>query len=104
MAFYEDYTQDFVIEIKPLGIDEGAELSGITVYPNPTTGELRIENGELRIINVEIVDVYGRILLTNHLITSSSNHLINIAHLPAGNYFVKIITEEGEIVKKVVKQ
>jgi len=104
LDFDEDYTQDFVIEIKPLGIEEGAELSGITVYPNPTTGELRIENGELRIINVEIVDVYGRILLTNHLITSSSNHLINIAHLPAGNYFVKIITEEGEIVKKVVKQ
>ena len=48
LAFYEDYTQDFVIEIKPLGIDEGKELSGIKVFPNPTTGELRITNYELR--------------------------------------------------------
>jgi len=99
-----DYVQNFSIEVKPLSIEEGVELSGIKVYPNPTTGELRIENGELRIINVEIVDVYGKILSSHHLITSSSHHLINIAHLPAGNYFVKIITEQGEVVKKVVKQ
>ncbi|MDR2970724.1 MAG: T9SS type A sorting domain-containing protein [Bacteroidales bacterium] len=29
---------------------------------------------------------------------------MNISHLPAGLYFVKIITEQGEVVKKVVKQ
>ena len=76
----------------------------INVFPNPTTGELKIENGELRIENVEIFDVYGRKLLSHHLITSSSNHLINIVHLPAGIYFVRITTEKGEVIKKIVKQ
>jgi len=121
LAFDEDYTQDFVIEVTPLSIDEAAQaLEAIEVYPNPTTGELRIENGKLRIENVEVFDVYGRKvsshhlitssshhLITsssNHLITSSSNHLINISHLPAGTYFVKIMTEQGEVVRKVVKQ
>ena len=83
----------------------------ITVYPNPTTGELTIDNGELTINNVEIFDIYGKkhqisnlksqvSNLTPHQI---SNPQINIAHLPAGIYFVKITTETGTITQKVVK-
>jgi hypothetical protein len=77
--------------------------TSIEVYPNPTTGELTITNYELGITSIEIFDIYGR-NLSNHLITSSSNHLINIAHFPAGIYFVKISTEVGEVVRKVVKE
>ena len=79
-------------------------LENIKIYPNPTTGELRIENGELRIEKIEISDVYGRKLSSNHLIPTSSHHLINISHLQAGIYFVKIFTEQGEVVKKIIKQ
>jgi len=45
------------------GVDGAAgrgSLENITLHPNPTTGELRIENGELRIKSVEVYDVYGR--------------------------------------------
>ena len=79
-------------------------LPEIKVYPNPTTGELRIENGELRVKEVEIFDVVGKKVYTNHLITTSSNHLINISHLQAGVYFVRIQTEAGEVVRKVLKE
>jgi hypothetical protein len=51
----------------------------------------------------EVFDAYGRKLSSHHLITSSSNHLINISHLPAGVYVVKILTENGVITRKVVK-
>jgi len=30
--------------------------------------------------------------------------VIDISHLPAGVYFVKVATEQGEITKKIVKQ
>ena len=102
-AFDVDYTQDFVIEIMPLGIDENAELSGIRVMPNPTTGELRIENGELRIENVEISDLIGRKQKAESR-KGEGEFVLNISHLAAGVYFVKISTEVGEVVKKVVKQ
>jgi len=98
-----DYTQNFSIEVKPLGVDENAELSGVRVFPNPTTGELNIEYGILNIDNVEVFDVYGR---NQKIIVNSQLSILNsidISHLPAGTYFVKIITEQGEIVKKVVK-
>ena len=34
-------------------------LENITLVPNPTTGEVRIMNYELRIMNVEVFDIYG---------------------------------------------
>ena len=68
--------------------------AGYQIYPNPTTGELRITNYELGPelnsgTDIEIYDIYGRKLSSHHLIPSSTNHLINISHLPAGIYLIK---------------
>ncbi|MCL2436286.1 MAG: T9SS type A sorting domain-containing protein, partial [Lentimicrobiaceae bacterium] len=100
------------------GVPEGrgSLYENITIYPNPTTGELEIRNYELGtaaplgassaklIKSVEVFDVYGRKVSSHHLIASSSNHLINISHLQAGIYFVKITTKAGDVVKKIIKQ
>jgi hypothetical protein len=84
------------------------KLEEITLVPNPTTGELRITNYELRngllSVEVEVFDVYGRKVSSNHHIISSSHHHINISHLSSGIYFVKIKTDVGEVIKKVIKQ
>jgi hypothetical protein len=87
-----------------VGIEENRAVSNISIYPNPTTGELTITNYELGITGVEIFDIYGRSLLSHHHISSSSHHLINISHLPTGMYFVKIRTAAGETVRKVLKE
>ena len=79
-------------------------LDNISLHPNPTTGELQVTSYELQINNVEIFDIYGKKLSSHRLITSSSHHKIDISHLKSGIYFVKISTEAGEVVKKVVKQ
>ena len=88
----------------------GGIVAGIThalrIYPNPTTGELRIENGELRIENVEIFDIYGRKQSHVSRVTchETGEARINISHLSAGIYFLRIHTEAGEVVRKVVKE
>jgi hypothetical protein len=50
---------------------------------------------------VEVFDISGRRILHSPLSILNS---IDISHLPAGLYFVKIITESGEVVRKVVKE
>ena len=75
------------------------EIASVVVYPNPTSGVLRIGNGELRIDNIEVFDVYGRKLSSYH-----RQHQIDISHLPTGIYIVKINTEAGEVVRKVLKE
>jgi len=91
----------------------GSLYENITLHPNPTTGELTItitnqthNNGELRIENIEIFDVFGKKLSSHHSspLALHSSLLINISHLNPGIYFVKITTDAGEVVKKIVKQ
>jgi hypothetical protein len=82
-----------------VGVKEHNLSSKITVYPNPTMGELRITNYELGIMGVEVFDVYGRKLVSQKSPISPET-VINISHLAAGIYFLKI---GGETVK-VVKQ
>jgi len=86
------------------GMVEVRDATSLQLYPNPTTGELRIRNEDLEIRNVEIFDVFGRKLSSHHLISSSSHYLINISHLNSGLYFLKITTGKGMVVKKVIKQ
>jgi hypothetical protein len=101
-------SSNHVTERVELGTEElRIENGEWRIYPNPTTGELRIENGELRIENgelkmenVEIFDVYGRSILHSPF---SILHSIDISGLQAGIYFVRITTEKGIITKKVVK-
>jgi hypothetical protein len=84
-----------------VSVDEPQALSRIELYPNPTTGQLQITNDESGIKDVEIFDIYGR--KKSHASRVTCNE-INISDFPAGTYFVKISTEAGEVVKKVVKQ
>jgi len=80
----------------------------INIYPNPTTGELTITNYKLQITSVEVYDVYGKNLKSNPELNSGVNLkskiIIDISHLNPGIYFVKVVTEQGEVIKKVVKQ
>ena len=84
--------------------------SHLKVYPNPATGVLNliqetINNEQFAINNIEIIDVFGRIVSAHLLITSSSHHQIDISHLPAGNYVVSVSYSDGstENVKVVIK-
>jgi hypothetical protein len=105
IAFGVPYTQDFSIEVIPLSIqDPISPLSMIKVYPNPTAGELTITSCELQVTSIEIFDVLGRRVSSNSKIISSSHQTVDISFLNSGIYFVKITTEQGEIVKKIEKQ
>jgi hypothetical protein len=95
------HDEELVANFGVLGI-ETIDSYSVNIYPNPTTGELII-SGELKIEKIDILDITGKIV-SSHQITTSLNHQINISHLSAGIYFVKINTEAGEIVRKVVKE
>jgi hypothetical protein len=79
-------------------------FDNISIIPNPTKGELRVELGELIVEKIEIFDIVGRIVSSHHLHTPSSHHTIDISHLNSGNYFVKLTSKQGNFVKKVLKQ
>ncbi|GHV72416.1 hypothetical protein FACS1894201_01460 [Bacteroidia bacterium] len=73
----------------------------LSIYPNPVVnGELRIENGELKAGDkIEIYNVNGAKVFETPLSIVNYPLSINIAHLPAGEYIVKV----GNRIAKVVK-
>jgi len=82
--------------------EQGTELninSDIKIYPNPTQGELRIESG-LSIESIEVIDALGRV----QKVEANKNGIINISKLPAGNYFVRVKTEEGITTEQIIKK
>jgi hypothetical protein len=76
--------------------------SNYKIYPNPTKGELRIlvNNEQLIMNNVEVFDVYGRNVLS-HTAHQTPYTAIDVSHLPAGIYIIKI---GKEFIGKFVKE
>jgi hypothetical protein len=85
---------------------ETQSITSLWVYPNPTSGELRIMNNEpLLMNNVEIYDVYGKsIVIPNVAQRNEEFKTINISNLANGVYFLRIQTEQGVVTKKIIKQ
>jgi len=77
-------------------------IAPLKVYPNPTTGELRIESEEWRIENVEVYDINGRTV--GAYPCGRPETTINVSHLPEGTYLLKIQTEQGTQTRKIIKR
>jgi hypothetical protein len=100
-----DYSEDFIIHVK---VSNNTQIK-YKIYPNPTTGLLIVENGN---INVEfeefqIFDVTGKMACT--IIPSVDNQLneellrIDVTPLPNGIYVLNIVTSKGTVSEKFVK-
>ena len=63
---------------------------------------MRIANYELQVEKIEIFDVYGRIALEQNIETFGQKE-VGISDLNSGVYFIRIITEKGTTIKKIVK-
>jgi len=78
---------------------ENISSNQITVYPNPAKDELYIKS-ELQIKKVEIYSSTGSLLLSDN----NFNRKITVSSLPKGIYLVKIYTDNGVVVSKIVKE
>ncbi len=77
------------------------ELS-TTLYPNPNNGQFIINNEQLKIKNVDVYDVYGKLLKS---VEANVNTVeLDVRELSAGMYFVRISTEKGVVTKNFVKK
>jgi len=90
-----------------VGIDDHKNANTIHISPNPTTGKLIIENGELRIDVIDIYDIFGKKCnipnLTPQTLNLKPQTTIDISHLSNGIYFIKIETVKGTVTKKIIK-
>ena len=76
--------------------------ASFNVYPNPVKDELFIAT-EVQVKEVAIYDIYGRQTMSQQVNETTSQQVVEVADLEAGVYFVNIKTENGNVVKRFVK-
>jgi len=79
------------------------------VYPTPTTSTLNIEFSSLKngLVNIELLDLSGKKMLSKFHNTISGNQKISIdvESLPNGIYFLKASSKDGVLIaRKIMKE
>ncbi len=73
----------------------------VSVYPNPSSGVVNIDLGNIsNTVSVDVYNITGQLLKTVNNITSNTS--IDLSDLAQGHYFVKVNNGVSSITKKVV--
>ena len=101
---FNDETESDPSEVYTVVVEDDAieELNpSFNVYPNPVNDKLVIETEEI-VKEVVVYDVYGR-QQDNKTTRQQGNLSVDVTNLNSGVYFVKVVTENGETVKRILK-
>ncbi|MBR4787457.1 MAG: fibronectin type III domain-containing protein [Bacteroidales bacterium] len=93
-VFFQTLAEDTV------GIEEYG--MAVSLYPNPTTGHLTIQDSQEPIHRILIYDIYGNILYINNV--NDNQVEMDVSRLATGMYMIRIETEKGTIVRRFVKR
>ncbi len=93
-----EYYFQFMVELGKDGIEqpEAKTMPNVKVYPNPTTG---VVNFSEFVSHVDVFDNMGRRVLSADNTTS-----VSLSDMRKGLYTMRITTEQGTVLRKVVKQ
>jgi hypothetical protein len=82
-----------------LDISEKEISKIIKIFPNPVTNIVQIEvSEEVQLDGIELFDMSGKKVKTYN----SFDRNLNISGLSSGTYFLKLLTQEGILTKKVI--
>lgn len=99
-------TADVLLPIRPFGGASGTAepadwAKALTLSPNPTSVELRLNSPHTGILEVELVAPTGQ-LLQNFPLAGQRQATLTLPPAPDGIYWVKIYTSQGVVVKKLL--
>jgi hypothetical protein len=82
----------------------------IILFPNPSTDNVfaNITTVDRREINIVVIDISGRLIMTNRVQLSEGNHIIPIgtSALAGGNYIIEFRDQQNNLInsKKFIKK
>lgn len=103
-----DYNKSFIFKSNSfigLGFSEKKEKKPMHLFPNPTYDYLSFVDLIEPNSTIEIFNETGQLLISQKLIDTGQEHKINVNNLPAGVYFVRLISSNQMIYySKFIKQ
>ena len=86
--------------------DHGSFITNMLVFPNPSTEAINV-NLNLKSsqkVSIELTDITGKLILTKDAgtLTGESKQTLNVSSISKGTYLVRVVTESGIEVRKIV--
>ncbi|MCR4737947.1 MAG: T9SS type A sorting domain-containing protein, partial [Bacteroidales bacterium] len=102
-----DSTGDNAPQDPPKALQMGGNASvmgaeDVLVFPNPNNGQFSIHSSQSTIYRIRLYDVYGKLLKTVNVNASMAE--VDVHELCAGVYVLRVETDSGAVVKRVVKE
>lgn len=92
-----------LIEVAMSELQQGPKYVGqLMVHPNPTRDQLTIQAADANMQKVEILNGFGQRMLVKE--TTPSQITLSLNSLPVGMYIVKVYTETGVEVRRIIKE
>lgn len=84
--------------------NEQFEMENIAIYPNPTKGIFNVSMGTITPKTILVYDLIGKIVCSKtEFQNNQSNILLDLSNASAGIYFVKIVSENQSVTKRIIK-
>lgn len=94
----------YVYNCAMLAVEDVQKQNGITVFPNPTSGFVTIQNSKnSNLKNVEIYNVAGQ-MIQRFNINNAKNASLDMSQLTNGTYILKVNSETESNSVKVIKK
>jgi aminopeptidase N len=87
-----------------VGIKSNNKNKDFLIYPNPTNNLVNINSNNQAILEIEILDIQGRILEKIYPKGKGKIIEINLSKYVTGNYFLRIKTHESTYIRNILKQ
>jgi Secretion system C-terminal sorting domain len=81
-----------------LGLEEEYLINAISLYPNPVNNVLYLSNN-IKVEKIVLFDILGKTMGN----IAIENNTINLSNIKTGIYLLKIETDRGSLVKRIVK-
>jgi hypothetical protein len=83
-----------------LGLDDISLIDLVKIYPNPAVNELYIKTNSIQLEQVIVYDVLGKVIINTKLNLDK----IDVSTLTVGMYLLKIKTDQGKVVRRIIKK
>jgi alpha-tubulin suppressor-like RCC1 family protein len=76
----------------------------VIIAPNPVINTVSLYFSETGNKTIQLISMDGRVLTTQNINGANSTHSINMGHMPAGVYILRLVTGKGTDTYKINKQ
>jgi Flp pilus assembly pilin Flp len=83
------------------GINDLEEI-GISIYPNPTTGIVKLNFSDNKVEKMKVSDIAGKTIIEKTVV--QKNEILDLSENSKGIYIITVETDKGDFTSKIIKQ